>query len=182
LQKIVKGGNDVKYLQLTLCAVLALVIFNAAGCGPANPEADAVSSSNKTNIQRLVNLYILHQQQNRYAGPADLEAFKEFIKKTDPRRLEMMGIDVNAVDQLFVSERDGEQFTIKYNITAGPHGCTDPAIFEASGKDGKRQVGFLNMVQKEVDAADYDTLMAGGTLADVKVTSSGKSGDNRGGQ
>jgi len=87
---------------------LGLAIASLVGCGDANPEASAVANANKTNSQRLANLYILHQFQNKYAGPEDEAAFKEFIKKTDPRTLEKMGVDSAALDELFVSERDGQ--------------------------------------------------------------------------
>ena len=40
-------------------------------------------------------------------------------------------------------------------------GSSEPVIFEAVGVDGKREVGFLNMTQREVDAAEYDQLFAG---------------------
>ncbi len=80
-------------LQLSFCALFAIAILSLTACGPADPAADAVSKSNTSNIQRLVNLYILHQTQNLYAGPADQATFAEFIKKTDPRRLDMMGVD-----------------------------------------------------------------------------------------
>lgn len=171
-----------KQIQLSLAALLAVAMLGFTACGPANPAADAVANSNKSNLQRLVNLYTLHQSKNKYAGPADEAEFKEFIKATDPRRLKQMGVDPDAVDELFVSERDGEKFKIRWGIMSGVHGCSEAAVFEATGKNGNRQVGFLNMLQKEVGAADYDTLMAGGTLPDISVTSSGKSGDTRGGQ
>ena len=152
---------------------MILVAVALVGCAPANPEAAAVANANKTNSQRLANLYILHQFQNAYAGPADEAAFKEFIKKTDPRTLQPMGVDPDTVDDLFVSERDGQPFKIKYGIESGPHGCQEPAIFEATGQNGKRMVGFLNMVQKEVENAEYDQLFG----QEATVTESAR-GDN----
>ncbi len=65
---------------------------------------------------------------------------------------------------------------------SGPHGSAEPAVFEATGSNGKRMVGFLNMVQKEVDAADYDTLWAGGSLPDAIKEPTGRSGDKQGGR
>lgn len=166
---------------LSVVSLLGFAVLSLSGCGDANPEASAVTSANKTNLQRLANLYGLHQLQNKYEGPADEAAFKEFIKNTDPRMLEPMGVDPGAVDELFVSERDGEPFSIRYNITSGPRGSSEPAVFEATGKNGKRMVGFLNMVQQEVDSSEYERLMAGKGSSPAAASSSRKSGDDRSG-
>ena len=63
--------------------------------------------------------------------------------------------------QLFVSPRDNQPFKIRYGVQGSIMGSSEPVIFEATGVDGKREVGFLNMTEKEVDAAEYDALWAG---------------------
>ena len=40
-------------------------------------------------------------------------------------------------------------------------GSSEPVIFEAKGVNALRNVGFLNMVQGEVDDAEYNDLWAG---------------------
>ena len=151
--------------------LLVVVVLSSTACGPADPAAEMVSNSNKMNLQRLANLYTLYQQQNKFDGPVDEAGFKEFIKQTDARRLEVMGIDPSAIDQLFVSERDGEPFKIKYGIRSGPHGCQEPAIFESTGSGGKRMVGFLNMVQREVESSEYDQLFTSEPADDAAIAS-----------
>ena len=82
-----------------------LVLQVAVGCGREEP-ADRVAAMNDSNIKRLANLYMAHQIRNSSKGPADETAFKNFIQNTMARhRLEMMQVDPNKVDALFISER-----------------------------------------------------------------------------
>ena len=128
------------------------------GCGGATVES-AIGQSNKTNIQRLGNMYQMFQFKNKFRGPEDEAEFKEFIKGVDVSILEPRGIDPNNVDALFISERDNEPFKIRYGVPTGPRGSTEAVIFENTGDGGPRMVGFLNMVQREVAAEEYNQLL-----------------------
>ena len=138
----------------------AFALFAMVGCG--EPSTDAVvGEANSSNIQRLSNLYIGFQyrnSENGYSGPADEAEFKEFVSKFNTSKLERMGIDTSDIDAVFISERDNEPFKIRYNIPGSSRGSSHPAVFEAVGVEGSRMVGFLDMVQKEVDASEYDQL------------------------
>lgn len=139
----------------------SLILGLLAGCSGSADPVNALAKANESNIQRLANLYLAYQSDNNWAGPPDEVAFKEFIKAYSPKKLERIGIDPAQVDQLFVSERDGQPFKIRYKVVGNMMGSTEPVVFEAEGAGGQRMVGFLNMTQREVDAAEYDSLWAG---------------------
>jgi hypothetical protein len=72
-----------------------------------------------------------------------------------------IGVDPAALDQLFVSGRDGEPFRVRYGVPGHILGSNAPVVFESSGVDGKRIVGFLNMTTQEVDNVEYERLWSG---------------------
>jgi hypothetical protein len=68
------------------------------------------------------------------------------------------------LDELFVSDRDGQPFVIKYGQSGGVMSKL-PVVFEKEGKDGVRQVAYTNGQVEEVDAAKYEELLQGGKQA-----------------
>lgn len=120
--------------------------------------ADLLAAANDSNIQRLANLYEAFQSRHNWQGPQDEEEFKAFLKGWNPKKLSNIGVDPKTIDQVFISERDGEPFKVRYGIPGHVMGSDAPVIFESTGIDGKRRVGFLNMTTREVDAAEYDRL------------------------
>jgi hypothetical protein len=143
---------------VSCCIAVSLLL----GCTRGADPQDAVAKANATNLQRLSNLYLAYQGDNNWQGPADEAKFKEFIRGFSPKKLTRIGIDPNATDSLFVSERDGQPFKIRYSVAGNMMGSMEPVIFEAEGIDGKRLVGFLDMSQREVDNAEYESLFANG--------------------
>jgi hypothetical protein len=131
------------------------------GCGKSTDPDSAIAAANQQNIQRLANLYFAYQMKHEWHGPPDEPAFKQFLRAYSPAKLTRIGIDPHAIDELFVSERDGQPFKIRYGVRGSAMGSSEPVIFEADGVDGRRNVGFLNMVQREVDDAEYNDLWAG---------------------
>jgi hypothetical protein len=142
-----------------LCGLSALV-FGLALIGCRDSVSNQVASMNKSNIQRLSNLYAGHQNMMGGKGPKDEASFKNWVKEYDKAKLEMMGIDPNKTDDLFKSERDGEPFKIRFNVGGG-RGSVAAVVFEQTGKDGKRQVGFTGGNVEEVDDAKYKELLTG---------------------
>ncbi|MDZ4656898.1 MAG: hypothetical protein SH868_04890 [Bythopirellula sp.] len=145
-------------MRLVVC-LLSVGLF--MGCRGSVDPHEAVAEANATNLQRLANLYVAYQSENNWQGPADEAKFKEFLRTFNPKKLARIGIDSATTDQLFISERDGQPFKIRYGVVGNMMGSTEPVIFEAEGVDGKRMVGLLNMSQLEVEAAEYDSLWAG---------------------
>ena len=138
-------------LILTVCPV---------GCGSPDP-ADLLAEANDTNIQRLANLYQAYQSRHNWRGPQDEEEFKTFLKGWNPEKLARIGVDPKAIDDVFISARDGQPFKIRYGVPGHVLGSDAPVVFEATGVDGRRMVGFLNMTSREVDAEEYDRLWSG---------------------
>jgi hypothetical protein len=146
-------------LRLVTCWILVGLL---SGCtGSVNPE-NALAKANETNLQRLANLYVAFQTENNWVGPADEAKFKGFLRTFNPKKLTRIGIDPTATDQLFVSERDGQPFKIRYAVVGSMMGSLEPVIFEAEGVGGKRLVGFTDMSQREVDEAEYESLFSKG--------------------
>src|SRR4051794_25068880 len=97
-----------KARALAQLAVVAMS-FGLIGCG-GNSTANQVAAMNKSNIQRLANLYAAHQNYKGGKGPKDEASFRTFVTEFDPNKLKMMQIDPGKVDDVFKSERDGQPF------------------------------------------------------------------------
>ena len=139
----------------------SLFVGLVTGCSNGNNPESALASANGTNLQRLANLYSAYQSEHDWRGPQDEAEFKAFLHSYNPANLQRIGIDPNNIDALFISERDGQPFKIRYGVAGNVMGSPEPVIFEATGAGGKRLVGFLNMEQREVDAGEYDALLSG---------------------
>jgi hypothetical protein len=137
---------------------LSIAVF---GCSRTDP-ASRIGAMNDTRIKQLANLYMAFQMRNGSNGPKDEAAFKSFIQSGMPsHRLEMMRVDTNKLDELFVSERDGEPFLIKYGQSGGVMSKL-PVVFEKEGRAGKRQVASTNGQVEETDEGRYQELLQSG--------------------
>ncbi len=155
----------VRWLSVVACL---LWLAPLVGCGGSVDPAEALARANETNLQRLTSLYWAYQVENDWKGPADEEAFKAFISGHGEKKLQRIGVDVNQIDGLFVNDRDGEPLKIRWGVPGNMMGSTEPVVFEATGVDGKRMVGFLNMQREEVEAARYEALWAGEATYDAE--------------
>jgi hypothetical protein len=156
------GNHGIKWSTF---AIFALTLMGT-GCSRSDP-ASRIGAMNDTRIKQLANLYMAHQIRNGSNGPKDEAAFKSFIQKGMPsHRLEMMRVDPNKVDDLFVSERDGQPFVIKYGQSGGVMSKL-PVVFEKDGQAGKRQVAYTNGKAVEVDEGRYQELLQNGKQAAI---------------
>ena len=143
-------------MQLVLLTITGC-LATLTGCGGETAES-ALAKNNETNIQRLSNLYFSFQMKNGWKGPKDEQDFKDFLNSYSPRKLQRIGIDPGAIDDLFVSSRDGQPFKVRFGVPGSAMGSTEPVIFESAGVDGKFLVGFLDMRTEEFDATESDRL------------------------
>ncbi len=120
-----------------------------------------IADANDSNVKRLATMYSFFHTLNKFKGPKDEAELRSFIEAQDPKRLSLADIDATKLDELFVSERDGEPFVVRYGVDTIIRGPSLPVIFESLGVDGTRQVGFCNGSMKEVDNEEYDRLLAG---------------------
>jgi len=141
------------FAGLSLCLLLVGVV----GCGQS--RSDRVKAVNSSNSKRLSNLYMAYQHNSSgFEGPEDEASFRDFISSLPESSMELFGFTSGEIDQLFVSERDGQPFQIRYKIRGAEDG-SEPVIFEKTGVDGVRIVGFTGMVEKEVSTDDeYENL------------------------
>src|SRR5437762_519249 len=140
-------------------AAVAAVVALAAGC--SNKVAQDVAAKNDANIKRVANLYTAHMAQRGWAGPKSEDEFKEFIRKDMPaENLQMMKVDPANVDAIFVSDRDGKPFKIRYGVGGGP-GASIPVVFEQDGQGGRKMVGYTFGKFEEVDDAQAKQLWDG---------------------
>jgi hypothetical protein len=159
--------STINKLYLAGCWVFVGLLI---GCsGNADPQ-DALAKANETNLQRLANLYVAYQTEHNWVGPPDEAKFKEFLRFYSPKKLTRIGIDPAATDQLFVSERDGQPFKIRYAVVGSMMGSQEPVVFESAGVDGKRLVGFLDMSQREVGNDEYERLLAGKAASEKSLS------------
>jgi hypothetical protein len=138
--------------------LIGCCLLGVIGCGKGDNSASMIADLNSCNAKRLGNLYSLFQNMHDFKGPKDEAELKEFIKTQSPARLKKGGIDIGNIDELFISERDGQPFKIRWGMNTRVRGPSQPVVFEAEGVEGKRQVGFTASKMLEADAAEYDRL------------------------
>lgn len=144
----------------TGCTGLAATLV-LLGCSNEKEQIGReIAAMNTSNIQRISNIYAAYQNAKNGKGPKDEVELKGFIKEYDPFKVASMGFDANNLDKSFTSERDGAAFKIRYNVGGG-RGSADAVVFEATGKDGKKQVGYTGGKVEEVDDATYQALWSG---------------------
>lgn len=139
--------------------ILAYLLLMGLSPGCSSPDpTDLLAQANNSNIKRLANLYEAYQSRHNWRGPQNEEQFKSFLKSWNPKKLERIGVDPEAIDNLFISGRDHQPFKIRYGVPGHIMGSDEPVIFESAGVDGKFLVGFLNMEQREVSEDEYQQL------------------------
>lgn len=140
---------------------LMLLTFAFSGCGNSKDPKSMIAAANDSNVKRLATMYSFFHLKNNFKGPKNEAELREFIEAQDVKRLSLADIDPANLDDLFVSERDQEPFVIRYGKDTYIRGPSIPVVFEATGVDGMRQIGFCNGSMQEVDADEYDRLMSG---------------------
>lgn len=130
-----------------------LVLMLLVGC--SSQRVPSLAEVNNTNIKKLRGAYGLYLFQHSLRGPESEEQLKEYLRTDEGAQVKLgrMGMTVDQIDSIFISERDGKPFKVRYGLRGlGDHA----AVFEAEGVDGKRMVALTN--PREVDEAEYDQL------------------------
>jgi hypothetical protein len=155
-----------------LRGAIGVFLVASLGCN-RDKTAELVGDMNKSNIQRVSNMYAAYQNMKSSAGPKDEADLKAWIKEYDPHKLSMMKIDPNNLDGLFTSERDGKPFKIRYKVGGG-RGSVEAVVFEQDGVGGKKQVGFTGGRVDDVDDSTYNQLWAGKVSSTPAVQANNK--------
>jgi hypothetical protein len=144
-----------------LFALLSVVAF--FGCG-SNSVQDRLRAENATNIMKVTNAYKLYANMHENRGPASADELKQFLKTNQQIKLnlELMGLELSELDSYFVSEVDGEEFVIRWDIPITASIPLDPIAFDKTGVDGVRRVSLAcDVVIEAKDDATYERLMEG---------------------
>ncbi|MBA3484608.1 MAG: hypothetical protein H0T51_22620 [Pirellulales bacterium] len=110
---------------------------------------------------RIRYLTMLHAKISSELGrpPKDEGEFKEAIGKSD---VDLKALKVESLDELFVSERDGQPMVVAYGPS--PFGV-DVVAYEQTGVNGMRQVGHKIGMVEEVDEARFRELVPASGVA-----------------
>jgi hypothetical protein len=105
-----------------------------------------------SHVRLLTNLYA--KASNALGrNPRDQEEFKRAIASSG---VPLENLRVQSIDELFVSDRDGQPLTVVYGP---PKGESDVVVYETQGVDGLRQVGHKIGMVEEVDATRFAELV-----------------------
>ena len=124
-----------------LFGMIGVFLAGLLGCN-RDKTAEQVGEMNKSNIQRVSNMYAAYQNMKSSGGPKDEADLKAWIKEYDPNKLSMMKIDANNLDGLFTSERDGKPFKVRYKVGGG-RGSVSAVVFEQEGVE-RKEAGRLH--------------------------------------
>jgi hypothetical protein len=137
---------------LTLLALLA-----APGCG-----SDELESPTAVKLKAVSNFYLDYAVAKQGQGPASEQDLKKHIRSMPDQLLAPSGVDRNAIDSLFISERDEEPFVVLYGLKiAGISGNSGSVVaHEKTGKGGKRLVVLSNTKVEHVDEARLQGMLS----------------------
>jgi hypothetical protein len=124
---------------------LTLIALALTGCGGGGSEAKKQALS---HVRLLTSLHTKVSSQLR-RFPKDEQEFKAEIEKSD---VSLEALKVDSLDELFVSERDGQPLVVAYGQAPAD---SDVVVYEQTGVDGLRQVGHRIGMVEEVDAARF---------------------------
>jgi len=152
-------------LKQTLTVVI-LGLTAVTGCGPTRPNvASMIAAVNDANGKRLANLYAIYQSRYLGNGPRDKATFEKFIAQEMTRaELDGTGVDQKSLDTLFMSERDGQPFFIRYGVQSPDPSSTAvnlAVIFESQGVNGNVAVYMTGPKMVAVPQAEVEDYRAG---------------------
>lgn len=152
-------------LSWSLPPALLVASCCISGCSSSGDD-DFVRAANDSNIEKVGSVYQLYASRSGYTGPESKEELKNFVKTNEKikENLERMGIEREKFDDYFISENDGKEFVLRWNVFINPDRDRSraPLVFEQEGKNGVRQVLLSNRKILEVnDEEKYQALLNG---------------------
>jgi hypothetical protein len=139
------------------CALLTATLVSAPGCGPAVDQT--ARQTEDSNIKRLAILYGRFLGPNRGRPPQDEAAFKRYLNSLSPDYLESLG--VTSIEDLFVSERDGQAYVVTYGKLGPPVESFGGQVtmYEQQGLEGKRFVADELGTVRELAEEEFRALI-----------------------
>lgn len=139
-------------------SVLSFLIVGCVclfGCSKKQPTAADLMDS---NLIRVRFMYTTYMNEHGMKGPKDKETLLNYFRSNENLAgvLKIVGADINDIEDYFVSERDGEEFIVRYGLS----GLANHAIvFEKTGIDGLRKVGLSPV--EELEEEKYEGYLSG---------------------
>lgn len=158
-----KIGEEMKIGPRSSRLLLLLVVGLFLGCG-GDSISDTFREMNKLKMRKLANSYVMFASVNDSVGPKDADELKNFIQTDErvPPRLGMSSGDLDNLDDLFISDADGEPFTIRYGLKIRTDEDRSPLVFDNTGVDGMRRVALAdNRILEVTNEKRYQRLMDG---------------------
>src|SRR6478672_11820177 len=124
--------------RVALCAAVVCAI-SLAGCSRSDP----LKSPTAARLKGLATMYLDYAAAKGGGPPSEAE-FKKHLHRGEKFVLQGNGVDPNAIDATFVSERDKEPFVVLYGVGISQiSGTSAPVVaYEKTGVAGKRLVAF----------------------------------------
>lgn len=141
----------IRTTPISMLFVLGLAVSLFLGCTGSSQQAQKQTS----HLRTLLSMFnSAASQMGR--PPKSEEELKGFIQEKGAKVLERL--EIAGVDELFLSERDGQPFVVLYGRK--PQGVRrDVVAYEQTGVDGIRHVGFdLGMIE-DVDEEKFRELV-----------------------
>ena len=127
------------------------------GCGGTQTASQVTEES---TLKPVAVFYSRYVSQHRGQPPQDEEAFRKYLSTITAE--ELKGFGIASVDEMLISKRDGQPYTILYGPPTGPAtgpGGTPIIAYETQGVDGKRFVASSIGGVVEVDEAEFAKLV-----------------------
>lgn len=137
-----------RVLHAVLAISLAMGVLTACG-----RTKKSVHGKQDSHVRKLAAQYVRASSKLGHV-PRDEREFKRALAAL---AIPWQALEVDSVDALFISERDGLPLIVVYG--ALPKG-TDVVVYEQTGVDGKRFVGHANGMVDEVDEHSFSSLLA----------------------
>jgi hypothetical protein len=125
-----------------LRGLLLLLVSLAAsiGCGAKSREAFNKQTS---HVHAIAAQYVRASSKLHHLPQNEVE-FKRALADLN---VPLQALKVNSIDELFISERDGEPLVVVYGT---PPKNSDVVVYEKTGIDGKRYVGHMSGMIEEL--------------------------------
>ena len=122
-------------LGIGTCVVCAALLI-VTGCGEEKPAPTA------SRLATIGKVYEQFRYAHRGTVPKDRAEFVSFIEEQGDWLLEEAQAD--SVDELFVSERDGQPLVILYGKDRKQLNGMQVVVHETKGVDGRIMVGYAS--------------------------------------
>jgi hypothetical protein len=137
--------------RMSLLALIAL-----CGCG----SDDALNSPAAAKLKGLATMYLDLAVAKNGVGPANEQELKKHMRSVPDFVLRGNGVEPDAIDSTFISERDQEPFVVLYGAGISQISAESKQVIahEKTGKNGKRLVVYISTKVDYVDEAKLEEL------------------------